>query len=120
MYSAHPVIEDLAGKTISREKVWKDSGSMTKRYVDKSGRSRIDGGPKLKSSQAYPLGFGRAVASCYCAHKAKLEHGDLAVIEKRPAPVGLNEVWGPLTKKARWEDAKLGPVFKYISGGGNP
>lgn len=39
--------------------------SLVTRYVDKSGRRRFKGGPRMKQSQAYPLRFARAVTVIY-------------------------------------------------------
>ena len=39
-------------------------------YIDASGRRRCDGAADLKSTQAYPMGFGCAHASEYHAHSS--------------------------------------------------
>jgi hypothetical protein len=70
------------------------------RYVDKKGTRRMHGGKGLKQSQAYPLGFGDAVASVYREFR----------FECRPP-----SHWVDLTQSDEWDDAELAAVVRDVS-----
>jgi hypothetical protein len=68
------------------------------------------GGPKLKSSQAYPPLFGRAIAAVYNRHGVSIRHDAEHMIASQPRPGHLiaellRQGGGDL-----WEDAGLSPV----------
>jgi hypothetical protein len=110
LWSGHKFVEQLAGRTITRDTMWRDAPQMSVYSSDSNGRKRVSGGPKLKSSQAYPLAFGRAVARTFVDHSAKLSSGELNVQQKKAK--GRR----PSATKVCWSDADLNPVFNFLLG----
>eukprot|EP00435_Cladocopium_sp_Y103_P011382 s2437_g3.t1 len=64
LYSSHHAIDMLPDYQTTRRLV---DMEMVRRYTNHAGESRICGGRDLKASQAYPKGFGVALAKCRTA-----------------------------------------------------
>jgi hypothetical protein len=60
----------------------------------------MHGGKGLKQTQAYPVGFGEAVADAYCQHRRLF---------------GPPSVWCDLTADDDWPDARLDLVIRELS-----
>lgn len=74
----------------------------TIRYRAKDGRQRVQGGPGLKQTQAYPTLFGDEVARHFLAHRAL----------GRPA----SSVEDPTVGVPSWPEAKLDRVERFLVG----
>ena len=99
------------------------SQRLTERCTDRVGRETFTGNADTKASQAYPDGFGFAMTQLYRQHDAELKR-DAAVWEEYVLrTVSVESVRGILhvvraddkLNPEGWVDAKLGPVFEYLS-----
>jgi hypothetical protein len=76
----------------------------TIRYQTKSGKCRVQGGPGLKQTQAYPTEFGEEVARHFAEHKAL----------QGPLPAG--GLTDPTAGLPAWPEAKLDRVERFLLG----
>ena len=115
IYSNMPVIAELAdhaGKYAYKGEPVK----LVKTYQDASGRVRVSGQKALKASQAYPVGFARALASIYSKHQGEFKKAAKENVEAAQAVklVKADFNVGSLTGAARWSDARLKDVFDNL------
>ncbi|CAK0840159.1 unnamed protein product, partial [Prorocentrum cordatum] len=68
LYCNERLIEDLSKYSLRSFVDESPATPLVHTWYDKSGRRRIAGNSNLKKSQAYPTGFGRAVACLYQEH----------------------------------------------------
>ena len=104
LWSNRAGVKKLA-RCLPENKVW--SAEMTTKKANAHGGVSITGGRDLKGSQAYTNDFAMSALSFWLE-----EHEP-----KTPAldDVQLPNIWAPLSKKDRWEDADLTDVFQYLS-----
>ena len=76
------------------------------RYVDSQGHKRVQGGPDLKGTQSYPLGFGAAHGHAYLEWR-----------QRAPAPPGLAAPAGLLDNPRPWclMDVEVGATLRWHS-----
>lgn len=91
--------------------------SMVRRYIDKRGRVVYAGSTDLKRSQAYPEGFGNAVASTYVTHapyfrrRARELHKSAVRAYEREPPLDVQQAGG----SDPWADAQLGGILQLLA-----
>lgn len=79
---------------------------MTTKSVGANGQVSVSGGRDLKSSQQYTDEFGLSTLSLWLQEP------------KQPIPEKASKVpniWAPLSKQQRWEDANLVEVMQYLT-----
>lgn len=89
--------------------------SLVKRSVDKTGRVCVSGTPDLRSSQAFPLAFGRAVQQAetelhteWLQSAQELRRGAMRVWKTS----GQSTLGVRLRGSARWRDAQMHIVVR--------
>jgi len=88
---------------------------LVKKYVDGSGRVRIVGNGNLKGSQAYPRGFGEAIALLHHEHEPELRTS-WATYRHTLDTVNLDKSdFSVRGERDRWADADLDGVFSLLS-----
>ncbi|CAL1142985.1 unnamed protein product [Cladocopium goreaui] len=111
LYSSHHAIDMLPDYQSTRRLVDRE---MVRRYTNGAGESRICGGRDLKSSQAYPKGFGVALAKCRTAVQKK--HLKLARQFLRAARASTNKVDTQASVNKAWtKGAQLESVIQFLS-----
>ncbi|CAK9017446.1 unnamed protein product [Durusdinium trenchii] len=89
-----------------------EKSELVEKYIDGKGKARIKGSAQLKSSQAYPIQFGRALAKLRTRHTQDVKKAAKTFLKKQPQPASRKRS-SSLTK---WiEMADLQPVFEYLS-----
>ena len=102
LWSNDPIVRKLS-RTLP-EKRWVND--MVRKTTRSDGTCSVSGGKDLKGSQAYTSEFGFSVLTTWLERggpSARSEHSEVPLI------------WGHLSKKERWEDANLDPVFQYLT-----
>ncbi|CAK9076812.1 unnamed protein product, partial [Durusdinium trenchii] len=88
---------------------------MVRRYVDGSGKWRVQGGSQLKASQAYPAGFGRALASRRTLALKKQRRFARSFLKRAHESRGSLMDERPRAN-AKWvKGADLKPIITYLS-----
>lgn len=88
---------------------------MVRRYINKQGREVYAGARDLKASQAYPAGFGDAVASMFVTHQAAFCMRARAL---HKTAVRAYEQMPPMVVDPDpdvWADAQLAGVLELLS-----
>jgi hypothetical protein len=100
LYSNADFAVSLLKWPLKRDAFNNQSDVCRDRYIDKSGKRRMHGGKGLKQTQAYPPGFGDAVASSYlgCKHL-----------------FGPPSAWVDLTESDPWADARIGDMIRDLA-----
>jgi hypothetical protein len=80
--------------------------NITVRYLSMSGEQRVCGGKNLKATQAYTREFGEATVELW-----ENDETEVADAKERPMP----ELWGNLTGRALWQDAKVAEVMQFLT-----
>ena len=118
LYSSHAFIRD-----IDRFQSPAAPGARhlegVKRYTDKSGVSRICGGKDLKGTQAYPLGFGRAIEQLMRLRAVQLrQEAEQARLRNRRVPPNVPRYFhiSHLMNRGNWwaESGNLDIVLQYL------
>ena len=102
LWSNDPIVRKLS-RTLP-ERRWVND--MIRKTTRSDGTCSVSGGKDLKGSQAYTSEFGFSVLTTWLERggpSARSEHSEVPLI------------WGHLSKKERWEDANLDPVFQYLT-----
>ena len=105
VYCSHPWFEDILRDAFDRPKAEKTLAS--REWCPVKEKFVVTGNADIKSSQHYPIAFGRCVARVYHRHReelraAALEH--LTSLSTMPAPIqDLDD----------WADANMGEVIEY-------
>ena len=73
---------------------------VTHQWIDDNGSPHWCGGPALKSTEAYPIEFGRTIANLWMEHSTQ--------------PIVNIDLFGPYDANDMWEDARLYEVFEYV------
>ena len=77
-------------------------------HIDDRGVKRVSGGRDLKSTQAYPRGFGLALVALYEKHQAELQATATAMAQKAQAiTLDDGDFVIPVGGAAAWKDAQL-------------
>ena len=84
--------------------------SLAIKYKDASGQTRVVGGPDLKSSQAYPKGFGTALCAVYQDHMMELRRW-AADVPEHPSR-SMTDLFSDAGNA--WPDAGLRGVLRYL------
>ncbi|CAK9075901.1 unnamed protein product, partial [Durusdinium trenchii] len=112
LYSSSDAIEKLS-QFHSRRNL--RQRGMVRRYVDGSGKWRVQGGSQLKASQAYPAGFGRALASCRTLALKKQRRFARSFLKRAHESRGSLMDERPRAN-AKWvKGADLKPIITYLS-----
>ena len=72
LYCDKKEVDDITDFSLPR-KLRTRNVEMVKRYKDRHGVIRVQGGKDLKQSQSYPRGFGKAVAKWHLKHADKFK-----------------------------------------------
>ena len=112
---------DQASNTTSKKQK-KEAGraataDVSRNWTDaKTGKKKYAGGKGMKASQAYPHGFGEAVAKLYERHEDEIRsHVEGLVDAASAAPVPVNHGMSLFRQpRDKWSDAMLRPVFKHL------
>ncbi|CAK9005890.1 Uncharacterized protein SCF082_LOCUS8786 [Durusdinium trenchii] len=111
IYSSSNAIDDLQHHKQPRRLRPK---AMVERYVDSSGVSRVKGGADLRASQAYPQGFGRALAAVRTSHLKRHKRTARRFLEEASETENvMNE--RPRLNSAWVTGANLKPVLAFLS-----
>lgn len=86
-----------------------NSDGVALRYIDRVGRRRVVGGPRLKSTQSYSRQFGKMMATLHKRYTIKEHLKDRA---RRATFTGVPDVSAMLDT---WCDAHLDPVIRFVS-----
>ena len=81
---------------------------MTRKTLTSEGKVSVSGGADLKKSQAYTAEFGMATMSAWLDEPFNYEMPSLDDAK-------IPNLWAPIPKKDRWEDACLLEVFQYLA-----
>ncbi|CAK9072735.1 Uncharacterized protein SCF082_LOCUS35732 [Durusdinium trenchii] len=112
LYSGHGEILDELDKFKPLRTPVREKHELVEKYVDGKGKSRIKGSSNLKSSQTYPLQFGRALARLRTRRMKDIKKTSKAFVKQSPQSVAKKRT-GSLSV---WIDmANLQPVFDYLS-----
>ena len=108
LYSSTPWIEELQRHWTQTKKQHHPEHATAISYVDNFGDKRVCGGPGLKASQAYPRAFGAAVAEAFLRNQSLGKHPIVNATFDKARNLKLEG------DEDLWEEACLGPVFKYL------
>ena len=88
---------------------------MATRTLGADGIERVSGGKDLKSSQAYPEGFGEAVQAVARQHAAQFK-AEAKADRVRASRVHIDKdrILTKLVGKQAWPDAELKGIFKLL------
>ena len=116
LYCTYPFIAEV-DQYRTASQVTSCEGVATK-TVNNAGEVRVNGGPRLKETQAYPPGFGTGMAKLYSKHQASI----LKQAELLKARDGAGQNTGNIKTvmdllcpaESFWEDTQLQPVFSIV------
>lgn len=111
LYSSHRAIDDLPSYKTARRLVERE---MVRHYTNQKGEHRICGGKDLKSSQAYPRGFGQGMAKCRT--RVLKSHGKMARSFARASQLSANKADTRKRVNSAWtKGAQLESVINFLS-----
>lgn len=103
LWSPRPAAVDFQRNLPRR--VW--AANMVNKKVLADGRTSVSGGCDLKRSQAYTKEFGMSCVAIWLK--------DPVLPPPKLEAAKIPDIWGSLTKKDSWEDAKASEVLQYLS-----
>ena len=103
LWSSSPDVRRMS--RVLPDKVWRCD--MTRKTTLASGKLSVSGGTQLKESQAYTAEFGYGVLSTWLSREKPVE------LDFSSSPVP--NIWSPLSKRDRWDDARLSEVMQYLT-----
>jgi len=116
LYANDRCIHELEGRPRPARERMSHRGLVIKRYKNRHGQPCITGGPKLKSSQAYPKGFGEAMVKMWKSNQDRLIRKSKSMAKKLDLMPGVPV---ELFKKARgahdvWLDGNFQSVLASL------
>lgn len=104
LWSSRPAVQKLC--RVLPQKNWSQV-EMTKKKILENGKCSVSGGKDLKKSQAYTDEFGFSTLSVWLGE------------DEVPLPdvgnIVIPNLWEPITKQNRWEDARWTEVMQYLA-----
>ena len=105
LWSSKPGVKKLARHYPANRSF---NSEMTRKSITCEGKVSVSGGADLKKSQAYTAQFGMATLTTWMDEPFNY---DMPLLDDAKIP----NLWAPIPKKDRWEDARLVEVFQFLS-----